>query len=327
MLVPILAFMKTRLTAILVLLLVSVASHAQQDVSIIRIMFWNLENFFDYMDGGSGESDSEFSSRGPRHWTKARFLAKCDAVAKTLLWLGDTYGRLPDIFAVAEVENRSVLRRLLEETALKKTDYKIVHYDSPDPRGIDCALLYRSSMMELLSSSPCRVTAPGLATRDILLSLFRTAAGDSLAVMVNHHPSKYGDDTDWRREVAVNRLRFLSDSLEVEGWRSRVAVGDFNDTPDNPLFNRLVPSLSLCRYDASGSRGSIRFNGEWQLIDLCLVSDELLARSCFKAVPVPFLTARDATHSGDKPLRTYSGPRWLGGVSDHLPILVEVAEE
>ncbi len=295
-------------------------------------MFWNLENFFDYFDGGGGESDTEFSSRGARHWTKKRFEAKCHAVAKTVLWLAGEEGGLPDAVAVAEVENRLVLRRLVSDTALRKLDYEIVHYDSPDPRGIDCALLYRSSRLEPLRSKPCQVSTPDLQTRDILLAQFLTPSGDSLAVLVNHHPSKYGGGgTDWRREVAVNRLRELSDSLRAEGWLRQCALGDFNDTSDNPLFARLAPSLNLCHYDRGGrgmpgaaSRGSIRFNGEWQLIDLCFVSPELMPESSFRAVRIPFLTERDAAHSGEKPLRTYSGPRYLGGVSDHLPIVVTI---
>ena len=301
----------------------------------LRLMFWNLENFFDYFDDGNGESDTEFSSRGPRHWTKKRFEAKCNSVAKTILWLAGEAGDLPDVVAFAEVENRFVLKRLVTSTALKKLDYEIVHYESPDPRGIDCALLYRSSRLELQNSKPCRVSAPDLLTRDILLAQFLTPSGDSLAVLVNHHPSKYGGgETYWRREIAVNRLKELSDSLRTEGWVCQCALGDFNDTSDNPLFGRLSPSLRLCRYgqpEAAASRylhrGSIRFNGEWQLIDLCFVSRELAGSSVFRAVAVPFLTERDAAHSGDRPLRTYSGPRYLGGVSDHLPIIVTVFSE
>lgn len=317
--------MKTRLTAIFILFLVSSPSHAQHPADSVRLMFWNLENFFDFIDHGTGGSDAEFSSRGERHWTKKRFYSKCNSFAKTILWLGSTTGSIPDAIGVAEVENAFVLRQMISSTALKKLDYAIVHYESPDPRGIDCALLYRISRLKLLSSQPCPVTAPNLQTRDILLAQFLTHSGDSLALLVNHHPSKYGGgETDWRREAAVDRLRSLSDSLEAEGWRRRIAVGDFNDTPENVVFRRLEPSLHLARYDSSLSRGSIRFNGEWQLIDLCFVSQDLSGKTSFQAVPVPFLTARDAAHSGDKPLRTYSGPRWLGGVSDHLPVLVTV---
>ena len=319
--------MKRRFVFILVAVgMLAVGRASAQD---LRLMFWNLENFFDCFDSGGGESDAEFSSRGARHWTKKRFEAKCHAIAKTVLWLAGEEGGLPDVVAVAEVENRLVLRRLVTTTALRKLDYEIVHYDSPDPRGIDCALLYRSSRLELQHSKPCRVSAPGLLTRDILLAQFLTPSGDSLAVLVNHHPSKYGDgETDWRREVAVSRLRELSDSLRAEGWLRQCALGDFNDTSDNPLFARLSPSLSLCRHgqpdSRSVSRGSIRFNGEWQLIDLCFVSPPLDPISSFKAVRLPFLTERDAAHSGEKPLRTYSGPRYLGGVSDHLPIVVTI---
>ena len=375
----------------------------------VTVMFWNMENFFDFKDDGTGESDAEFSATGPRRWSKARFYRKCHAVAKTILWAGsgtvrggdnNAYTSLPDVVGMAEVENRFVLTQLVTKTALRKLDYKIVHFDSPDPRGIDCALLYRASRLTLVSAKPCRVSAPGLQTRDILLTQFITASGDSLAVLVNHHPSKYGGgETDWRREVAVARLRALGDSLAASGWPLAVAVGDFNDTPDNPLFTRLLPAFSLCRMtepatahenrmerlssegDAASSRllvpltggadpfrvnarpaaspsedasqfqkgtlyddlgndlssalstdgrpslrgqGSIRFNGEWQLIDLCFVSPALAGAASFSVLEPPFLTERDAAHSGEKPLRTYSGPRYLGGVSDHRPILVRL---
>ena len=380
---------------------------AQEIDRELRVMFWNLENFFDFLDGGAGESDAEFSATGPRRWTKKRFYRKCHAVAKTILWAGSLgregggYAGLPDVVGMAEVENRFVLKQLVDKTALRKLDYEIVHFDSPDPRGIDCALLYRASRLTLVSAKPCRVSAEGLQTRDILLAQFLTPAGDSLAVLVNHHPSKYGGgETDWRREVAVDRLRALGDSLAADGWSRIVAVGDFNDTPDNPLFERLSPSLSLCRLSApsaslfpdgtadgprqltprpvitdpfrenvrlsapsaslfpdgtaDGSRllnpllvsadpfrenvrlsavppgnrngiGSIRFNGEWQLIDLCFVSPALAGASSFSVLEPPFLTERDAAHSGDRPLRTYSGPRYRGGVSDHRPILVRLS--
>ena len=370
-----------------------IGKEAATDREGVTVMFWNLENFFDFKDDGTGESDREFSAAGERRWTKSRFYRKCQAVAKTVLWAG-----LPDIVGAAEVENRFVLRQLVTKTALRKLDYEIVHFDSPDPRGIDCALLYRASRLTLVSAKPCPVSAPGLQTRDILLTQFLTPSGDSLAVLVNHHPSKYGGgETDWRREVAVARLRALGDSLAASGWTRAVAVGDFNDTPDNALFNSLAPALSLCRmtgptaeniredlpaegdadertFSRNGSAppgrgisrrelsashsagrqslkgrgsirfngewqlidlspgkslparnpGSIRFNGEWQLIDLCFVSPALADDASFRVLEPPFLTERDAAHSGDRPLRTYSGPRYLGGVSDHRPILVHI---
>lgn len=318
--------------------------------SSVTVMFWNLENFFDFRDDGKSESDAEFSATGERRWTKTRFYRKCQAIAKTILWAGSNKsGDVPDIVGVAEVENRFALGQLVSKTALRKLDYEIVHFDSPDPRGIDCALLYRASRLTLVSAKPCHVSAPGLQTRDILMAQFVTLTGDSLAVLVNHHPSKYGGgETDWRREVAVARLRALGDSLAAAGWTRAVAVGDFNDTPENPLFDRLAPTFFLCRFSVPEAplqnrqgkpssegnavedepslrgKGSIRFNGEWQLIDLCFVSPALEGAASFSVLEPPFLTERDAAHSGDRPLRTYSGPRYLGGVSDHRPILVHI---
>ena len=289
----------------------------------ISVMFWNVENFYDFKDDGTGESDTEFSSAGAKHWTSRRFYRKCDAIAKTILWTGAP----PDIVAFAEVENRFVLRQLLARTVLRKLDYDIVHYESPDIRGIDCALLYRISRLELVSSRPVRVDTAVLRTRDLLLAQFVSREGDSLAVIVNHHPSKLGgNETDWRRPLVIDRLKEASDSLMGEGWGRILAVGDFNDTPDNPLFGRLTPALELCRR-AGGERGSIRFNGQWELIDLAFCSPALAQSVAWTVLSPPFLTERDAAHSGERPLRTYSGPRYLGGVSDHRPILVTIRPE
>lgn len=122
-------------------------------------MFWNVENFFDWRNDSTTVSDAEFSAKGERHWTWKRFQAKAHAIAKALLWVGDETGRLPDVIGLAEVENAFVLWQLLHKTALRKLDYQYVHYDSPDRRGIDVALLYRSSVLELVSSTPCHLSA------------------------------------------------------------------------------------------------------------------------------------------------------------------------
>ena len=98
------------------------------------MVFWNVENFFDHVDGGTGESDNEFSSAGSRRWTARRFYEKCDAVAKSLLWIGEKYGRMPDVIGLAEVENKGVLVKLLNATLLRKYDYTIVHHESGDRR-------------------------------------------------------------------------------------------------------------------------------------------------------------------------------------------------
>lgn len=298
----------------------------------LRILFWNLENFFDWRDDSLNvhPSEAEFSSFGARHWTRSRFQAKCDAIAKSLLWVADEASGLPDIVTVAEVENLFVLKRLLSTTLLRKYDYVPVHFDAPDPRGIDVALLYRSRRFRLLRAAPLPVRPPPgrtMQTRDILLACLRdTLSGDSLAVLVNHHPSKFGgDSTAWRREAAVRTLCEAVDSLQQAGWSRIVAVGDFNDTPDQPLYAG-IPLENLALPLARSGEGTLRYEGRWELIDQAYVSASIVRSGCrLRILRIPGLMTRDSAHSGEKPLRTYSGPRYLGGVSDHCPILLELS--
>ena len=291
----------------------------------LRVMFWNLENFFDYKNDSLSTSDQEFSARGDRRRTRKRFQTKCNTIAKGILWAGSQEGGLPDAIGLAEVENAFALRRLLQNTALRKLDYQIVHFESPDPRGIDVALLYRRSRLKLLDAKPCHLFGPDsaiMATRDILLARFLRADGQEIALLVNHHPSKYGGllESEPRRRVAVERLRFLADSLKALGVQDLVAMGDFNDTPANPVYGLLEPTLhNLATPLHQKGEGTIKYDGAWELIDLFFVS-ERLRDSAMKILRIPFLMTKDGSHAGTKPLRTYSGPRYLGGVSDHCPI-------
>ena len=294
----------------------------------LSVMFWNVENFFDWRNDSTTVSDLEFSSAGERHWTWKRFQAKANAFAKALFWIEEETGRLPDIIGLEEVENAFVLRQVLQKTALRKLDYKYVHYDSPDRRGIDVALLYRSSELELLDSKPCHLYAADtvMTTRDILLCVFLRKHPDSttFAVLVNHHPSKYGGaaESEPRRRVAVERLRFLADSLAATGIDRIIAGGDFNDTPANPVFHLLEPALVPLHMDYyRRGMGTIKYDGKWDLIDHIYVSPGWHEPS-MRILRIPFLLTRDNVHSGEKPLRTYTGPRHTAGVSDHLPVLL-----
>lgn len=332
---------------------------------LLFVVFWNVENFFDWVDSGGGESDTEFSSCGTRYWTRGRFLRKCTDISKTVFWIADSCGRMPEIIAFAEVENRSVLRRLISSTALSRYDYGIVHYDSPDKRGIDVGLLYDRSVLKLTSSRPAPV--PGLSTRDMLVATFvscgrgyhassggieprvlaepvtwttasvepscNLAAGaprssaDSLAVIVCHHPSKYGGKSSVAgRSLAVRTLLEVSDSLTAAGWRRQVIVGDFNDTPESAVYLPLRERL-VCLSDSLAARGvgSIRFSGVWELIDQAYVSKDLDG-SVQEVMASPWLTVPDSSYPGVKPFRTYQGPRYIGGVSDHYPILVRLEQ-
>lgn len=344
-----------------------------------NIVFWNLENFFDYFDDGGSSSDADFSSRGSRRWTKARFAKKCNMIGKALLWMGENYcadGEPPAFVGVAEVENAFVLNRLVNSPVLKKLNYGYVHYDSPDRRGIDVALLYRCDVVRVLSSRPVHIYGDDgavMRTRDILYvyaELLSEASGPDVAasppdnkceglsvkpsrihLLVNHHPSKFsGAKASMRgRELAMTALRDVCDSIMRVSDAPIVAMGDFNDTPDGRQFTLIGGQLkNLAEPLSERGEGSIRYDGRWEFIDHFLVGNMTCSDSgrdvsregtaengaddrpdedggcgAFEmgVVQVPFLMTVDRAHTGFKPMRTYVGPRYVGGVSDHCPIL------
>lgn len=313
---------------LLVILLLSLACHTSYSQDSLVVMFWNVENFFDYADGGTGESDKEFSSYGARHWTKTKFRKKCDYIAKSVLWIGDTYGRIPDVIGFAEVENRRVLRRLLDDTLLRKYEYDIVHFDSGDRRGIDVALLYRESVFRKVSHSLRVPVADGVKmnTRDMLQVCLEDRMGQKINLIVCHHPSKYGgaEESSGRRNAAMDALRELCDSLAAaDPDVPVVAMGDFNDTPDGDQF-RMLDGALVNKADSlfAEGYGTIRYQGVWELIDMFMVSENMSEVSEMAIVQVPFLMTYERKYPGMKPLRTYSGPRYVGGVSDHCPIVL-----
>ena len=318
--------MKTIVCVVVLCLSCVFGSTCRGEEDSLLVVFWNVENFFDYVDDGTGESDREFSSMGSRHWTKKRFYAKCDAVAKTVFWLADRYGRMPDVIGLAEVENRGVLTRMLSNTLLRKYDYGIVHRQSGDRRGIDVALLYRKSVMDTLSTSFVTPLYEGknMTTRDILHAKMRLSDGYTVDFMVNHHPSKFGGEEESRdrRNAAMETLRHLSDSLKSDHM---VVMGDFNDTPDAEQF-RMLDGILVNKAESLYQRreGTIRYEGKWELIDMFMTSRSLATESRMEIVRVPFLMTYEKKHPGEKPLRTYVGPRYTGGVSDHCPIVLRV---
>ena len=294
------------------------------------VVFWNVENFFDYTDGGTGESDAEWSSRGARRWTKKRFQTKCDDIAKCLFWMGEKYGKMPDVIGLAEVENRNAVWRLLNNTLLRKCGYKIVHYDSRDRRGIDVALLYRETggrfSFRKVSHSIVTPSIDGekMATRDILQVCLEDEMGQRINLIVNHHPSKYGgaEASTGRRDAAMKALKVLCDSLSMTDTGIPViAMGDFNDTPDGDQF-KILDGVLYNKADSlfKAGKGTIRYQGKRDLIDMFMVSGDIADKCSMDILEVPFLMTYEKKYPGMKPLRTYSGPRYLGGVSDHCPI-------
>ena len=265
-------------------------------------VFWNLENFFDWTSEGPGRSDYEFSAEGKRHWTKSRFYAKSNAIAKTLLEISDSCGEVPSILGFAEVENAFAVKSVLGSAPLHKMNFRYIHYDSPDRRGIDCALCYRG--MEKLSCGAAPVLDSAgnvLRTRSLLWAVFRDTSGDTLAVIVNHHPSKVGNSGANGRTLAWARLRDLCDSLEGTGVGRILAMGDFNDDVWK-----------------NGGEGTIKYHGRWEKIDGCFYRGMTVGEKVWQGKN---LLEKDPRFGGMKPRRTYSGLKYKGGVSDHLPVV------
>lgn len=315
---------------IMLSILMKINGYTESNNKEMLLMFWNVENFFDYVDGGTGESDKEFSSFGGRRWSRRKFYAKCDAIAKSIFWAGEECGRMPDAIGFAEVENKGVLYKLLNSTLLRKYDYRIVHFDSGDRRGIDVALLYRESVFEKVSVSLKVPEENGrkITTRDILQVCLKSGMGQNINLIVNHHPSKFGGAgaSAARRDAAMLALRQMCDSLVAVGEPHIVAMGDFNDNPDGEQFDMLdgiLANMSESLY-AQGL-GTIRYEGRWDLIDMFLVSPDLAEYSRMDILQIPFLMTYEKKYPGFKPLRTYSGPRYIGGVSDHCPIILKIS--
>ena len=281
-------------------------------VDSLLVVSWNVENFLDPKEDTTG-----------RHTAK-RLQAKCSGIAKTIFLIADKEGRLPDAVALMEVGNRRVLNKLLSTTPLRKLDYAIIHYDSPDRRGIDCALLYRKSRLTLLRSGPRHLkdsTGAILRTRDILLSEF-----EGIDILVNHHPSKVGAASEERRAIAMRRMWGLIDSLSAAGHPRILSVGDFNDNvwpasdaPGTSIQGSGPPGTSI---QGSGPPGTIKYNGAWEKIDGHFARGALSVEEA--VFDHPLLTEPDRSYGGTKPRRSFSGPRWLGGISDHYPVILRI---
>lgn len=262
-------------------------------------VFWNVENFFDPR-----------SASAPQYWTRSRMMTKARAISKVVLSLADSTGAPPDYVALAEVDNDYVLRQLVYHTALSAYGYRYVHFDSRDHRGIDCALLYRGEQPRS-RAVPLVLDADTLATRDILVCEF-----DSLTLMICHLPSKRGGSPEAvrRRECGIRTI----DSLARLVSGPLVVMGDFNDTR-SALSDSLM--ASLVELQPRGFAGTIKFEGQWEQIDRCLVKD---LEGALEVCNLDILTTEDKNYGGVKPLRTFSGPRYLGGVSDHYPIMLQL---
>lgn len=311
----------------------------------VKVAFWNLENFFDpFVD--STRAYNEFTENGGQHWTKTRFYNKRNNIYKAILSFS---GSQPiGIMGVCEVENEFVLNAVFAQTPLKRFNYRWVHYEGPDRRGIDPAIIYSKDKFQLIYSEAIPFYNPNdtaMVSRDILYAKFFDYRSDTIHCFVNHWPSKYRGEleTAEARNCAAGIVRRKVDSIVAVIPEAKIIImGDFNDTPESPCIrevlgakhhseateNDLLVNL-FARGEDLGFKGTLKHQDSWSIFDQIIVTKTLInsnslhcTSSDAQIIHDPMLLTEDATYHGVKLNRTYLGPRYLGGFSDHLPVVL-----
>lgn len=316
---------------------------AQSKLGVYAVGFYNLENLFDPIDD-PGSGDDEFTPSGVYAWTPEKYQRKLTRLSEVISQLGRDYCPAGlAVLGVAEVENRGVLEDLLQTGEFAGNGYEIVHYDSPDRRGIDVGLLYNPRLFHLESSRvyACRLPSDStFRTRDQLL-VSGVLAGEALHVIVNHWPSRWGDKSSSLREFAASITRHIADSLYRADPHAKIIIlGDFNDDPGDKSCREVLQARRRMQevnagglYNASWGLwekgiGSLCYQGKWNLFDQMIVSQSLLGhdRSTLKFWKTEifnrdFLIQQEGKYKG-YPLRTFTGTTFQNGYSDHFPVLI-----
>lgn len=321
-------------------------SPGQKSEDPVSVMFYNVENLFDTVDDPLIK-DEEFLPKGARRWNQFRFNSKLCSLAKVFVSTGSF--EPPGFIGLCEVENRYVLEQLVKEPALSRWNYKIIHKDSPDERGIDVAAIYRPDVFYPLTYRyfpPVPENEPVPRTREILYVMGVLSGADTVHLFVNHWPSRFGGlmETRGARQRAASSLAAEVDKLRQKFCEPLIIItGDFNDQPDDIsltgcLNATLVPGSDPDRlYNLShlwlkSGKGTLKHQSQWNIFDQLIVSGSLLnnSRKLYSdpsdavILDLPFLLQPDERYLGMKLFRTYEGFRYTGGYSDHLPVLLWV---
>ena len=297
--------------------------------SFLTFMELNCENLFDTRHD-SLKNDLEFLPDGSYKWTPYRYWAKLNHLGQEIVAQSNP---IPDFVAMCEVENDSVMFDLTRRSLLRNAGYEYVMTSSPDERGIDVALLYQPASFALLHSHSIRIkslpdTRP---TRDILYASGLIITGDTLHVFVVHAPSRRGGalaSRPYRLHVARQVAEAVDSVYAISRDAKIIIAGDFNDYADSPALKRLYQHhLINISHDAQGTHGAkatYRWHGEWRSLDQVLCSPSMAkAKQKCQIGDQSFLLEDDEKYGVKKPYRTFLGPRYLGGYSDHLPLLVQ----
>ncbi len=297
----------------------------------IRIMWYNVENLF-YPDNDSIPGDDEFTPEGVRHWTYYRYQKKITAIAKVVVAAG--LWDPPDLVGLCEIEDARVLRDLVRHPILAPYGYRFVHVNSPDHRGMDVVCLYRQKRIRLTGWEvfESKITQEDRGTRDILHFWGVWGKSDSLDLFLVHLISKYsgvGATAELRKRQVSQLVHHVDSVHQVRANSLKVLVGDFNEEMEGysmePMRMGIVGGDTIGRISLEGRLGSYKYRGRWSQIDQFLVCGQVKGY-LFNGymLELPVLLSPDETYGGIKPHRTYVGYRYNGGISDHLPILLDI---
>lgn len=314
------------------------------------VAFYNVENLFDTIDQPD-VNDIEFTPTGSSKWDSKKYWAKIKNMSEVISQIGDEMVKGgPVAIGLAEVENINGLNDLVASDALKKSNYGIVHYDGPDMRGVDVALLYQKKNFKVIDSKSFRLYLPNDSNWRSRDQLWVCGAidGDTVHIIVNHWPSRRGGEkaSAPKRAAAADLTRKIVDSiLDVNINAKIIVMGDLNDDPVNKsvtehlkatgdikkLDNRMMfnPFYKLYKEGI----GSLGYNDAWNLFDQIIVSQGLLGddKKTFKfhqakVFNKTFLLQKEGQYKG-YPYRTFAGGMYAGGYSDHLPTYIFLIKE
>ena len=316
----------------------------KKDYQIESIAFYNVENLFDTVDD-TLTFDDDRTSLGKDRWTEERYLRKIENISRVLSQIGSGQAEVaPVIIGLCEIENRKVLEDLVLHPNLKPFEYGIVHYDSPDERGIDVALLYRKRSFVPLNSQARKLLIYDADKRDYTrdqLVVSGLLNGEEIHFLVNHWPSRSGGEakSSYKREKAALLNKRIIDSIFRSDPRAKIiGMGDFNDDPTNKSFKKFLQTKAESHglkekelYNPmeimlKQGKGTLAYRDSWNLFDQFYLSESLVSRNYegyqfYKAgiYNPPMLIKQTGQYKG-YPFRTYGSSGYEPGYSDHFPV-------
>jgi len=304
------------------------------------IAFYNVENLFDTIDD-SATRDEEFTPEGIKHWNSERYNKKLDDLSWVLSNLGN---ELPALIGLAEVENKQVVEDLAKNKQLISGKYQVVHEESPDTRGIDVAMMYRSDLFKYISHESIPVvisSAPEAKLRNILYvkGIFAESE-DTFHIFVNHWKSRRGgrEETEFKRVETAEILKNYTDKIFIDNKDANIIImGDMNDEPKNKSLNKVLhatnntnnPSFdefyNLLYNKSIKGEGTNSRNYSWFMLDNLIVSQSLNDGKDFFAEEGQVFKDEKILYYNTKanfktPNKTYGGKNYYGGYSDHLAV-------